>query len=67
MKIQDVINQAIKGETRKNALDFVEYLQENGVLFPESDNYFWDVTFEGTHCLPLTLKTMTTEQVLTSL
>jgi len=45
-KIEDVINEVLKGDSRKNALEFVEHLQANCVQFPESDNYFWDVDYE---------------------
>jgi len=44
-KIDDVINEVLKSDARKNALEFVEYLQVNGVTFPESDNNFWDVDY----------------------
>ncbi|MCL2546449.1 MAG: hypothetical protein FWE06_04555 [Oscillospiraceae bacterium] len=45
MKIEDIINEVLMGEARKNALDFVEYLQTNGAQFSDSDNFFWNPTF----------------------
>ena len=48
-KIEEVINDVLKGDAQKNALDFVAHLRANDVPLEEADNY-WEVKYKG-ECL----------------
>ena len=48
--IESAINEKLIGEKQKNALDFVESMQENGFLFngwSDGDSEGWDPTYNG--------------------
>lgn len=45
-KIEDVICDALKNDTKRNALDFVAYLQAKEIPLDESENY-WEVNYKG--------------------
>lgn len=47
-EFEDVINEVLVGDARKNALNFVEYLSANGLLFERikgywEDKYYWGI------------------------
>ena len=44
-KIEDVINETLKDEAKKNALDFIGFLRSKGIPIEESDNY-WEVKYK---------------------
>lgn len=43
-RIEDVINNVLKDDARKNALDFITYLRANEIPLEESENY-WEVKY----------------------
>ena len=43
-KIEEVINETLKDEAQKNALDFVCFLRTKGIMLDESENY-WEVKY----------------------
>ncbi len=45
-KIENVITNVLKGDTQKNALDFVSYLKANEIPIQESENY-WEIKYKG--------------------
>lgn len=45
-RIEDVIGGVLKGESQKNALDFVAYLRMNGIPLEEAENY-WEVKYNN--------------------
>ena len=46
-KIEDVINEKLKGDAQKNALDFVTHLRANEIALDDSDNYFWNASYKS--------------------
>lgn len=44
-RIEDVINDILKGDTKKNALDFAAYLRKKEIPLEESENY-WEVKYK---------------------
>lgn len=45
-RIEDVINDVLKGDAQQNALDFVAYLRANDIPIQESEAY-WDIQYKG--------------------
>ena len=46
-RIEDVVNEALKDDAQRNALDFVAHLKTIGVTLDDSDNYFWNAVYKG--------------------
>ena len=46
-RIEDVINDVLKGEAQTNALEFIAYLRAVDAVIGDSDNYFWHPTYKG--------------------
>jgi hypothetical protein len=44
-RIENVINDSLKGEARKNALDFIGFLRSNEIPIEESENY-WEIKYK---------------------
>jgi hypothetical protein len=44
-RIEDVINDLLKGDAQKNALDFVAHLRASEIPLEESENY-WEVKYQ---------------------
>ena len=41
-RIENVISETLKGDAQRNALEFADYLRENGIELEDSENY-WEV------------------------
>lgn len=45
-RIEDVINDVLKGDSKKNALDFIDYLRSIEIPIEEESENYWEIKFK---------------------